>query len=189
MERPQSVTAFGILNIVFAAWGVLSLISTTLMLFFLKNMKGLPENPALKLMDTMPGYALWTKISLFLALIFAAVQLIAGIGLMKMRPWGRTLSISYASAAMLFGVTAAIVNYFVIARPLMEEASSKQGPEQAAAIGASMAGVLGGCFGMIYPMLLLIFMFRPNVVAAFRVVNSPATSQIFEPETDSGPTP
>ena len=43
-------------------------------------------------------------------------------------------------------------------------------PEQAGAIGATAGG---SCFGMIYPVLLLIFMFRPKVVAAFGPPDQP----------------
>ena len=35
-------------------------------------------------------------------------------------------------------------------------------------MGAAIGGVMGGCFGLVYPILLLVFMTRPQVVAAFK---------------------
>lgn len=58
-------------------------------------------------------------------------------------------------------------------RPMLEEASRKQGPEAAAAIGGAIGGTVGGCFGLIYPILLLIFMTRPKLVAAFNPPDAP----------------
>ena len=58
---------------------------------------------------------------------------------------------------------------FWLIGPLMERANAAGGgPEQAGAIGGIIGGAFGGCIGLIYPVLLLIFMMRPNVVQAFR---------------------
>jgi hypothetical protein len=49
----------------------------------------------------------------------------------------------------------------------MERAAANPGPaEQGALIGGVAGGVGGSCCGLIYPLVLLYFMFRPEVVAA-----------------------
>jgi hypothetical protein len=61
-----------------------------------------------------------------------------------------------------------VVNYHFIYGPMLEKMShARPGPEQAGLIGGMVGGLFGTCLGAIYPVLLLIFMFRPNVVAAF----------------------
>ena len=101
------------------------------------------------------------------ALAATAVKLTAGIGLLRMKPWARLLSIGFAIYAIVFTILSMAVNFIFLLRPMLEEASHKHGPEAAAAIGGAIGGTVGGCFGVIYPILLLIFMTRPKVVAAF----------------------
>jgi hypothetical protein len=94
--------------------------------------------------------------------------LAAGIGLLMLKPWARTLSIVYAIYSILQAIVGTIINYFLLVRPLIEQAQNSSGPEAAAAMGGAIGGTIGGCVGLIYPALLLFFMMRPNVVAAFR---------------------
>jgi hypothetical protein len=164
MKRPTSVTVFGALTIVFAVFGVLGLIAS-LALFALPASA---NNPVVTIMRENPGYAAWMKICIPLGLLSCVALLAAGIGLLCLKSWARTLSIAYAIYAIVFGLVGLVVNFFFIVRPLLEHARQQQGPEAAGAIGGAIGGSVGGCFGLIYPILLLIFMFRPNVVAAFR---------------------
>ena len=54
-------------------------------------------------------------------------------------------------------------------KPLLDQANAAAGgPEQAAAIGGMIGGLFGGCLGMVYPIVLLIFMCRRNVAEALR---------------------
>src|SRR5262249_33434604 len=115
-----------------------------------------------------PGYALWMKISILLGAIVAVALLAAGIGLLKLKPWARTLSIGYAIYTIIYGIIGMVVNYFFLMKPLMEQAPSQQGPKAVAAFGGSVGGAFGGCIGMIYPIVLFILMTRPNVVGAFK---------------------
>lgn len=163
MQRPTSVTVFGVLNIVFAAFGIVGIIGTVVMFSTMDSSR----NPIVKMMQQSPAYAVWMKLSLPLGLAATIVLLTAGIGLLLMKPWARKLTIGYAIYAIAFGILGTVVNFFFLIRPMLEEASRKHGPEAAAAIGGAIGGTVGGCFGMIYPILLLIFMTRPKLVAAF----------------------
>ena len=165
MQRPTSVTVFGVLNLVFGALGLFGMLFT-IIIFILP----LPtaNNPVLEIMRNSPGYALWMKMAIPLGFLAAGVSIAAGIGLLKLKNWGRALSIGYAIYSIGAVLLGSALNYFFIMQPLMEQASQKSGPEAAGLIGAAIGGTFGSCFGMIYPVLLLIFMFRPKVVAAFR---------------------
>jgi hypothetical protein len=164
MQRPTAVTAFGILNLVFACFGVLGIFGSIAM-FYMPNSS---NNPVVKIMQDNPAYATFLKISIPLGMLSCGALLAAGIGLLMMKNWGRLVSIGYAVYAILFGLVGMVANFVFVIRPLLEQASQKQGPEAAGAIGGAVGGGIGGCFGLIYPMLLLIFMTRPKLVAAFQ---------------------
>lgn len=169
MQRPTSVTVFGILNMVFAAFGFIGTLAS-LALFL---MPGNSSNPVLKIMEDSPAYAAWIKLSIPLGLLTCGALLAAGIGLMFLKPWARKLSIGYAIYALVFGLIGMVVNFLFLVRPMLEQAREQQGAEAAGAIGGAIGGSIGSCFGLIYPILLLVFMFRPNVVAAFRPSAAP----------------
>jgi hypothetical protein len=169
MQRPTSVTVFGILNIVFAAFGIVGVVATVAMF----AMMG-PDNPAFQNNPTMdaiknsPVYAAWLKISIVLGVFVSAALLAAGIGLLKLKPWARTLSIIYGIYSIIIIIISTALNYVFLVEPMLQKAHGTQGPEAiGGAIGGAVGGMCGGCLGIIYPILLLIFMTRPNVVAAF----------------------
>jgi hypothetical protein len=66
-----------------------------------------------------------------------------------------------------------VINYFFLIQPMLQKAHAEQGPEAAGAIGGAIGGLFGGCLGMIYPILLLIYMTRQHVIAAFNRAASP----------------
>ena len=153
MQRPTSVTVFGIFGII-----------GTIVMFATMDAS---RNPVVKIMQNSPAYVAWMKLNLPLGLAATAVLLTAGIGLLRMKPWARKLSVGYAIYAIVVCLLGAVMNFIFLMRPMLEEASRQQGPEAAAAIGGAIGGTVGGCLGIIYPILLLIFMTRPKVVAAF----------------------
>jgi hypothetical protein len=169
MQRPAAVTTFGILNIVFAVLGVIGLFGTIAMF----SLADTSNNPAIKIMRENPAYAAWLKLSIPLGLLGCAALLTAGIGLLRMHNSGRVLSICYAVYAVVVGALGMVLNLVWVFRPLLEQASQKQGPEAAGAIGGAVGGSIGGCFGLAYPILLLVFMLRPKIIAAFRPADEP----------------
>jgi len=163
MQRPPSVTVCGILNIVFAAFGVFGVMASVALFYLPAD----SNNPVIKLIHESPAYATWLKVCIPLGVLTCLVLLAAGIGLLHLKPWARILSLAYAIYAILFGILGMVVNFIFMLQPMLEQARQQQGPEAAAAIGGAVGGTIGGCFGLIYPVLLLIFMTRPKVVAAF----------------------
>lgn len=162
MQRPTSVTVFGILNIIFAVIGFFGILISTVIL----SMSG-ANNPALRIMHENPLFSTWMKLMLPLGILAGLVLLAAGIGLLSMKRWGRQASIGYAIYAIATGVLGMAINFFVMVRPLLQEAGRAHGPEAFGAIGGAIGGTVGGCFGLAYPIVLLIFMLRPNMAAAF----------------------
>jgi len=169
MQRPTVVTVFGILNICFAALGVIGIIASIALFFVPAD----SNNPVIKIMHENAAYAMWLRICIPLGILSSLALLAAGIGLLYLKPWARKLSIGYALYAIVFSVVGMVVNFFVLFEPLLKQAQSQSGPEAVGALGGAIGGSCGGCVGMIYPILLLIFMMHPSVVAAFRPPSPP----------------
>jgi hypothetical protein len=163
MQKPTSVVVFGILNIVFAVFGLIGMLFS--LLLFLPQASA--NNPVVQLVRDSPAYAAWLKFCMVLGFVVCVALLAAGIGLLQLKPWARVASIFYGYYAIVMVVVSTVVNYFLMVRPMLEQAQHKSGAEAAGAIGGAIGGTIGGCIGLVYPILLLIFMKRKNVVAAF----------------------
>ena len=171
MHRPPSVTVFGILNIVKAGFGIFfAIISVALFLI-----PGDFHNPFIKMMHENTAYAAWMKLCIPLGLLSSTVLLVAGIGLLCLKSWARTLSIAFAIYDICLCILATGLNSLFLIQPFL---SNQQDPQAAA---TAMFGVIGGgfgiCVGLIYPILLLIFMLRPSVAAAFHPPTPPQMGQ------------
>jgi len=169
MQRPASVAVFAILNIAFAVMGILSTMGT--MALFFGTSAG-ADNPYLQAIHSSGVYAIWMKLIMVLGLVVSVVLFVAGLGLMKVLPWGRTLSIAYGVYEIVIVLMGVIMNYIFLLQPMMAQANQEQGPQAAATAGKAIAATFGGCLQFIYPCLLIIFMMRPNVMAAFKVKNA-----------------
>lgn len=164
MQRHTALTVFGILNIVFAALGVFGIIGTITML---SMQKGFTHNPVLKIMHSNPAYMSWIKINIPLGLIAGAALLTAGIGLLKIKKWARKLSIGYGIYAILLGLTNIFINVTYVFLPMFNLMAQQRSPEAIGGLIGAVGGGMGSVFGLIYPILLLIFMTRPKIAAAF----------------------
>lgn len=168
--KPVSLTVFGIINIV---WGLMSLCGfgwTAVQMAIMGSQPQEFRDPTLEMMETNTTYFAFMVTSMGLG-FFAAIALIAGgIGLLNGKPYGRTLSIVYAAYAILFGIIGIVFNLLFMVEPTMAQIEEiAQGPERTAA----MAGIIGafvgfGICGMIYPIVLLIFMMRGPIVQYMR---------------------
>ena len=120
MQRPKSVTVFGILNIVFAAFGIIGAITSLVLLLAPLA----PNDPFIKIMHENPAYAIWYKLEIPLGILSRAALLAAGIGLLSLKSWARTLSMAYAIYAILLGILETALT-FMVYRPMVEKL---QGP-------------------------------------------------------------
>jgi hypothetical protein len=147
---PGSVKVFGILNIVFGSFG---LVTSPLGLVSLDQSIEVFES-----FGANPMAIGWVRASAWLSPLMALALLILGIGLLMKKPWGRSGSIIYSYIAIAIGILSMIFIVGVFSGGL--ESSDP------AAIGGIVGGVIGGLVGLIYPILTIIFLSKPNVKAA-----------------------
>lgn len=164
--RPTSLLVFGILNIVFGVLGLCGTAASSAMFFVdLPQDPGMP-NPALELMKSDSTYRLIMQTMIVLGCLASLALIVGGIGLLLVKAWGRTLSIGYAWYAIVGAVVGMIINWVYLIQPLLAQGLGEGRMGQAAAVGGAVGSMIGGCFSVIYPVVLLIFMYRPAVRAA-----------------------
>ena len=147
--KPLAPKVFGIIHI---ALGVMGLIGGLFGIAMLKV-----SLDQLELDGT--GRA-WIKISAFIGPLPAILLIVAGIGLLSYKRYGRTLSIAYGFLGLLLGIVSMIMTYTVIMPGVLGDGSDSI-QAQAAMMGRIM-GLVGGLMGMIYPLMLVIFFLRPK---------------------------
>ena len=166
--RPGVVTAFAIIGIVFGGLGLLCKPFSLIALF-------VPQagpNPAVDMQKDLMG---WTLFSAVAGTLISILLLASSIGALSLKPWARKGLLAYAAVAVLMNLVNIVVSIIWIMpkmKTMQEQMIKQQGtaPPGMAAImqGAGTAGaVIGFLITMIFPLLLLYFFTRPNVVAAF----------------------
>jgi uncharacterized protein with PQ loop repeat len=160
-QRPISVTIFGILNIGFAVFGLLGMLLSMAVL----SRTNVAVNPILKELYDNPGYIAWMKISMPLGGIASVVLLAAGVGLLLLQNWARIVSIGYGVYAILGGIVSGLVMLNVFASILRHNAG---GPSGIMVMFTLLGSIIGMVLGLAYPILLILFMTRPKVVAALK---------------------
>ena len=165
IERPVSVLLFGILNIV---WGVLQVLGVAVGLVFRLQLLDLPTsgNPAVELMESNVGYRWFSDISTGIALIAAIGHLSAGVGLIVMKPWARTVTIGLGVYTMIMTLLVTVINHVLITAPMLEQTT--QGPQRLGAVAGAVAGWGWLAVVTVFCLLMIYFMTRPRVVAAFQ---------------------
>jgi len=168
VQKPTTVVVFGILNIVFGAM-VLCSFPCALGLQMMPVPANAPQ--AGNVMMSTPFLRGYSMASLLIGVLLAAWELAAGVGLVRSRPWGRWLSVSYGYASILIALASTVVGILFIS-PAIREATQSIPDPMMRDIMAFMPVfmVLGTCFSLIYPVLLLIFMSRQNVKDYFAAV-------------------
>jgi len=166
MQRPTSVTVFAILNIIWAAIGVISLG------FAVANWTGVYEpptadNPVLKLMESNHAYRLFTHISTAVGAVATIVLLAAAIGLLQLKPWARIATIGYGCYTILITLLATVMNELLIFGPLREQTAGSSGPEHIAATAGSVMVVVMAALVMAYCGLMILMLSRRGVIEAF----------------------
>jgi hypothetical protein len=127
-----------------------------------------------KAMESGPAFKVVQCGQIVLDLVISFTMIISGVGLLKLRPWGRNLSVIYALlsiALKIFGIVYALAftmpafNEFLrLHQPSNQEEQMVLGLMKTFSIFPPLIGLLF----MIYPILVLVIMFRPAIAAAFR---------------------
>jgi hypothetical protein len=166
MRRPAAVTVFGILNIGF---GILRILSAPVLILALVYRDSWlqylpPGNPATEryreIMQS-PDFIISTYISSGLGIVASLILLVSGIGLLKLRPWARYAAIGCGVYGCFETTVSTIISYYLVYLPMLDEGASD------AVVGGMVGDLVGAPVSLLYPALLIIFMFMPSVKASF----------------------
>ncbi len=186
-QRPGSVLTIAILHLIGGGLGlvlgicggVILLMQSSLMKSPLVNPQDLGIRLQKHLEQQVPYNATIQYVSLFIDLILSIMLLTAGMGLLSMRNWARSLSFVYAGLSILMKLFA-IVFFLFITWPIMSaflDAESRvvpAGPAGAAirtqitVVKASpIATVILTAVLAVYPIVVLFVLLNPSVRRAF----------------------
>jgi hypothetical protein len=191
--RPTSVLVIAILQLVFGGLGMASSLCGLAVPMVMKALVPPPppgpggvqpitqETMAEFFEQHVPGYQASQYLGTVMAFGLCGLMLASGMGLLRMRPWGRTLAIVFAILAILY-----LVFYFTYSllylTPAMTEffrqalAQGQMGPgiqqqQQQAFLNFMEVMMRIGNFlslaFLIYPAVVLFILLRRNVAAAF----------------------
>jgi hypothetical protein len=209
-NRPTAVLVIAILHFVFGGFGLLGTVCGGAYLLVI-SLIPLPQPPGQAKIPTYadimsaidekaPGFIAVTIGGMVFSLVLSVLMIVAGFGLVRMRPRGRTLSIVYATLSILTTLLSFVYN-LVVAMPVMPGvmeqmlptgAAGPGNPQQAQAMQNMMrsifnmsyyAGLATPFIQMIYPVSVLIVMYLPRVRAAFRE-GPPTAAEVVPDETD-----
>lgn len=168
--EPQTVKIFGVLHLVFGAYGVFSVLSGLVVIFFGNIfMKVFPQTPELaaqaqaqaEMNDKLMPMNI---IATLLTIVVTAFIITAGVTLLKKRRSGLKWSNRYAISSIVMKIIVAVLTV-TITYPAMKEMMQSQAPGGATS-GAMEIGMIGGALigvllPVIYPILTLVFLNRP----------------------------
>jgi hypothetical protein len=157
-ERPISTLIFGILNIGYGLWKM----GAPLLSLAMSKIK-LPGNAGIVAMTADPTFAALTKFSMWAGATLGLALVAFGIGLLLLQNWARIGSIIYSVIDIVLVVVVGMVMWPFTKR-MMEQMPNV--PPGMMAGFAAVGLVVGVLFGLAYPVLLLFFMTRSNVIEA-----------------------
>lgn len=142
--RPTAVTVFGILNIVFGSLSLLCMPVGLIAILAVPNA-----------MNTAATNKAWLLLSGVVGLACTIFLIVVGIGLLYLKAWARKGSLVYGWFAIIWGLVGAGLNIWFM--------TSRAEGNLEMVLPTVIGGACGGLIGLIYPILLVIFMQRPNV--------------------------
>jgi len=160
--------ALGIISILYSVMfrlccGLASALSSLLFLLFasrgmdllmnLPEMEGI-DMPALGAIYSGPMQS-YNLIKGFVLLILGIGLLAGGIGLLRLRPWGRTLSLAVAAAEIAWALVDFAIKVFFI-YPSMSQMMGEDMPQMPQMIGNVVGGIFLTFTKLVYPVALLI---------------------------------
>jgi hypothetical protein len=186
-ERPLSITPIAVLHFVFGGLGILCGLFGGVMLLsggqtLMSQTSAGYNSPKViqmqeeiqKTMESVPGFHVVPVVNTGGDLAISIIMIVSGIGLLQFRPWGRLLSIVYAVASIALKVFAA-VHAMAFTIPAMNgflNTHQATAPEEQFTLTimrmTTFFPPIYYLLCMIYPIIVLIIMFRPAVVQAFR---------------------
>jgi len=108
----------------------------------------------------------YVVISSFVSLILGLSFLFGGIGLLKLRPWGRVLSIGASVAAIVWNIINFLIG-FIFVNPWVNRAMGQEYPHAPQVIGQAFGSFAGVVAQLALPIALLIFLTRTSMKEEF----------------------
>ncbi len=171
------VITLGVFNIIYAilfrfCCGMMTLVVFLFMGAFASFMESMPEMEGaqmmqLELMRSGPMQA-YSIISGLVLLMLGVLLLIGGIGLLKLKPWGRSLSLGVAVGDIVWVLLNFAINiFFVIPRTAQMMADEiPQGPQM---VGNVVIAIFSTFFFLVYPVVLLVFLNLESIKKQFEL--------------------
>lgn len=158
--------ALGIISIIYAALfrlccGVANFVSSLMMMLFategMQALMNLPQMEGMQQMEAMLSGPMqsYNLIKGFILLVLGLGMLVGGIGLIRLRPWGRSLSLGIAAAEIAWALVDFVINVFFIF-PMITQSMGEEFAETPQIIGSVVGGMFGTFMALIYPVVLLI---------------------------------
>jgi len=163
VKPPGALKFFGIINIVLGTIGLLNVLpSLSLYFMSLDGQTGVMPD----LLRSDPFYLNVMRVISIPGALFVFAQFVSGFGLLKALEWARRAAIGCAIYGLLVGT---FVGWLSMTRvmPFMLKQTVPAGTDPAVAqmtgTIAVVAVVIGLAIGMLFPVLLLIFLTRPRI--------------------------
>ena len=217
-KRPGAVTAVAVLHFVFGGLDIAgAMCGIAFSILVVAMVPSMPPPPAgqaapkemIQIIDRNAPTAKWFIVGALVEVFVAGIIMItAGIGLLKMRYWGRNLTIIYAIISILWTLTSTVYLVAVFnpgmqkaqndLQKLEQEAQKNRPPGPAAPPPPAFGGMGGGsptanavstiiqqAIYLAYPVAVLIIMMLKSVRHAFALANGDApASESEEPKDD-----
>jgi hypothetical protein len=153
IEKPTSVTVFGILNCVFGGLGLLCMPCAVFGFLWAGKASQI---------EITPEYKIWSLFGLFVGFVFCVWELKLGIGLVTFKYWARRGTVIFAWSSIIWLIFGIGINIIAMRLGWVEQPQNNP----AAQIGI----VFGYAFAFLYPALLVIFMQSEKVRRAFAAI-------------------
>lgn len=189
-KRPTAVLVLAIFNFILGGAGILSNLCGGVMLLLLGKLASIvptppgqpnPMDEITGLYNSIPGFYAFTIADAVLSIGLGILLIVAGVGLLKVKPQGRTLSLVYAVAKIVVVVAGAVyaIGYVQPAseawtKEFMAKMTKQQPPGTPVPSiptlgpgGSIAAGVMSSLMYLVYPIVLLVLLNTPTIKAAF----------------------
>jgi hypothetical protein len=164
--RPTSVSVLAGIGIVLGSLGMLCKLSNAAVSLLVR----LPQpNPMLDTIRDNPTIRAFVVFSAATGTLISLLLLLASLGSLALKGWGRAGMLGYAALAVLMTVVEQAVNYYVVA-PEMLQAMRQSGtpmPPGMAILNGWVGVVIGLLVRLWYPALIFYFYNRRHVKDAF----------------------
>lgn len=163
---------FGIIHICYAVLGGLGAFAGVASIAFLKVMAekaGEDVKEIQPMVDAFDGMAFYMYTDMAIKLVLALSLLVAGIGLLKRKPWSGKLSIGWAVSRIVIAV-GMMVWGLQISAEFQEKLGAVQDAqqEQVQQLSQGVGNVLGIVVLCVYPIVTIVFMSKKSVKDALR---------------------